>query len=116
MHRPRNASAGASVEKIFDLGKTDTVPAVCDVVCVIKCDFHRAREIKIEFADMRENIDSIRVFDVSKNLRVIASRTLRVDVVRDVGVRRASEQSKADSAVRVHRPLSGVGVFSVALV
>jgi len=47
---PRNASAGASVEKIFDLGKTDTAPPFAVSIADVEHDFHRAREIRIEYA------------------------------------------------------------------
>jgi len=43
-------SAGASVEKIFDLGKTDTVTPFATWPASNEIDFHRAREIRIRFA------------------------------------------------------------------
>jgi hypothetical protein len=38
------------VEKNFDLGKTDTVTPFATLSASIGFDFHRARQIRIEFA------------------------------------------------------------------
>jgi len=53
---PHHASAGASVEKIFDLGKTDTARCLARV-CQILCDnFFCSRIWQIEFADCAKTL------------------------------------------------------------
>jgi hypothetical protein len=102
------------VEKNFDLGKTDTGPAACDVVRAVQMQFLLLARNRNRIADMHENLDIIRVFDVSKNLRcrALTSCSSKLVAMSECGAIRAKQDG---FWARVHRPLSGLGVFSVAL-
>ena len=110
-----DASAGASVEKNFDLGKTDTASSLCAVVGDDRMQFSLPTRNRNRIRDMRENIDFIRAFDGCANLRD-AARMSRVSVLRAMSQHCGVGAKQGRFCGRVHRPLSGVGVFSVALV
>ena len=103
------------MEKIFDLGKSDTVPKI-DVVGRNRreCFCSRARNLNRIF-DMHENVDYIRVLDGSENSCRRLSRT-HVSASHTVSSRSVVEAKQGGFCGCVHRPLSGVGVFFVALV
>jgi hypothetical protein len=103
------------VEKNFDLGKTDTASLLCDVVRVQQTQFSSRARNRNRFRYMHKNIDFIRVFDGSEKTRHRARAFMLVSVTSTLpqcGV--GAKQGRF--CRRVHRPLSGVGVFSVALV
>jgi hypothetical protein len=103
------------VEKKFDLGKTDTASSLCDVVRVQQMHFLSRARNRNRFRYMHEKVDFIRVFDGSENIRH------RACAFRLIGVAATSPRCGVGAKQgrfcgRVYRPLSGVGVFSVALV
>jgi hypothetical protein len=103
------------VEKIFALGKTDTAPALGGIGCIDQKQFSSPARNQNRMPDMRESLDSIGVLAMSKNMRRRAAsscaRTLRAMSACD------ALGAKQDAFwARVHRPLSGVGVFFIALV
>ena len=103
------------MEKIFGLGKTDTDARFATIAAAAGLRFSPRACKHFQHSAMRENIDSIRVFDESENHRVVCSAI-------GVHVRHATMAvcwvgAKRDGfCACVHAPLSGVGVFFVALV
>ena len=112
----RDASASASVENFFDLGKNDTAHGFA--TACRRCAQHLSCSTRARNRNRRHARKARIYIGFSASVEISSVRASRITHARAKRVRAAyrSQTMPVDFGGRVHSLLSGVGVFSVVLV